>query len=77
MKRGIQKKYVNFWSTPSAAHISRKTEITIVDVGNCRFFWPSIAVEGKFQCERKGLPDTPDPDRHVQLLHNLDEIRRK
>ena len=44
--------------------------------GSLPFFWPSIAVEGKFQCKQKGLPDTPDPDRHVQLLRNLDEIRR-
>ena len=51
--------------------------MAIVDVGPCRFFWPPIPVGGKFQCERKGLPDTPAPNRHVQLLRNLDEIRRK
>ena len=77
MTRGIEKKYVNYWFTALGAHISRMTEIAIVDVGHCRFFWPPIAVEGKFQCDRKGLPDTLAPDRHVQLLRNLDEIRRK
>ena len=77
MKRGIEKKYANYWFTALGAYISRKTEITIIDVGHCRFFWPPIAVEGKFQCDRKDLLDTPAPDRHVQLLHNLDEIRWK
>ena len=76
-KRGIEKKYVNYWFKVSSAHISRMTEIAIVDVVHCQFFWPPKAVEGKFQCGRKGLPDTPAPDTHVQLLHNLDEIRQK
>ena len=74
---GIEKKYVNYWFMVSSAYISRKTEIAIVDVVHCRFFWPPKAVEGKFQCDWKGLPDRPAPDRHVQLLSNLDEIRRK
>ena len=77
MKRGIEKKYVNYWFTTSGAHISKKTEIAIIDVGHCQIFWPPKTVEGKFQCNWKGLPDTPALDRHVQLQRNLDESRRK
>ena len=81
-KRGIEKKYVNYWFKVSGAHISRTTEIAIVDAVHWRFFWPPKVVEGKFQCDWKGLPDTPAPDTHapnthMQLLRNLDEIRQK
>ena len=76
-KRGIEKKYVNYWFTLSDAYFSRKTKIAILDVGQCRLFWPPKALEGKFQCDQNGLLDTPAPDTHIQVLRILEEIRRK
>ena len=72
-KRGIEKKYVNYWFTLLGAYFSRKTDIAILDVVHCLFFWPSKALEGKYQCDQKGLRDTRAPDTHVQLLCILED----
>ena len=48
-EEGNRKEVCEYLSMASGAHISRKIDITIVDVDHCQIFWPPIAVEGKFQ----------------------------